>query len=434
MTKVLKKNKTKYENIYIKLLLRIEKHPKTAHFIESIMKSTTTAKNRKLKKDKHLKGSAKKENFQDFSTGVSTSNRLLSLDLFRGATMFLLVAESTRLYNHFTTYTSEPGFLYDLALQFHHHPWNGLRFWDLIQPFFMFIVGVAMVFSLNKRINQPKDWAKVTPHMVKRCVTLFFLGVLLHCVYRGALVWELWNVLTQLAFTILIAFFLFRFSLRTQLLVSFSLLLITEMLYRFFPVEGFNNAFVMGENFGTWVDLVVMNKINKGGWVFINFLPTAAHTIWGVIAGKILISERSTIEKVKTLLIAGVVGLVIGYGMDIAGITPIIKRIATSSFVIVSGGWCLLVLAACYWLVDVKENKKFVFFFTVVGMNSIFIYMFAETIGHQWLVGFASIFSEIFLWLNASEATVNIAASLIALSISWYLCYWLYKRKIFFKV
>jgi predicted acyltransferase len=120
--------------------------------------------------------------------------------------------------------------------------------------------------------------------------------------------------------------------------------------------------------------------------------------------------------------------------MDLAGVTPIIKRIATSSFVIVSGGWCLIVLAACYWLVDVLGYKRFVFFFSVVGMNSIFIYMFAETIGHQWLVGFAAIFSEFFLWLNASEATVNLSAALIALAINWYLCYWLYKKKIFFKV
>ncbi|CAN5467956.1 DUF5009 domain-containing protein [soil metagenome] len=399
------------------------------------MKNSTLAKKRKPAKSKSSKEAPlKKKDLKDFSVGVSTSNRLLSLDLFRGATMFLLVAESTRLYNHFTTYTSEPGFLHSLALQFHHHPWNGLRFWDLIQPFFMFIVGVAMVFSLTKRVSRPRDWSMATHHIIKRCFILFFLGVLLHCVYSGTLVWELWNVLTQLAFTILIAFSLFKYSLRTQILVSFGLLLLTEILYRFFPVEGFNNPFVMGENFGSWMDMVLMGKINGGGWVVINFLPTAAHTIWGVVAGKILISDWKAIEKVKPLIIAGLIGLVVGYGMDLAGVTPIIKRIATTSFVIVSGGWCLLVLAACYWLVDVLGYKRFVFFFSVVGMNSIFIYMFAETIGHQWLVGFAAIFSEFFLWLNASEATVNISAALIALAINWYLCYWLYKNKIFFKV
>jgi predicted acyltransferase len=298
----------------------------------------------------------------------------------------------------------------------------------------MFIVGVAMVFSLNRRLNSPDDWNQAKFHIIKRCIILFFLGVLLHCVYSGKIVWELWNVLTQLAFTILIAYSLFRFKLSTQILASIFLLILTEVLYRFFPVEGFNHPFVMGENFGSWMDLLLMGKINGDGWVVINFLPTAAHTIWGVVAGKILISERSAVEKIKPLLIAGLICLAVGYTLDITQLTPIIKRIATSSFVIASGGWCLLVLAASYWLIDVMGFNRFVIFFSIVGMNSIFIYMFAETIGHQWLIGFASIFSEILFWVNANEAIVKITGSLLALAINWYLCYWLYKHKIFFKI
>lgn len=365
----------------------------------------------------------------------ASSSRLLSLDLFRGATMFFLVAETTEIYHYLLEYTPESTLGHAIALQFHHHPWNGLRFWDLIQPFFMFIVGVAMVFSLQKRVHSPEDWSVATRHIVKRCFILFLLGVLLHCVYSGKLVWELWNVLTQLSFTILVAFFLFRFPLRTQIAVSFGLLLLTELLYRLFPVEGFDQPFVQGQNFGTWMDLVLMGKVNGGGWVTINCLPTAAHTIWGVVAGKVLISDRPPAQKIKLFLVAGVAGLVVGYGMDILGITPIIKRIATTSFVIVSGGWCLLALALCYWLVDVKGYKRFVFFFSIVGMNSIFIYMFTQTIGHQWLNGFAAIFTnDILQWLGAREAAMHIAAALAALAINWYLCYWLYRRKIFIKV
>lgn len=366
---------------------------------------------------------------------TNASKRLLSLDLFRGATMFFLVAETTELYHYMLEYTPESILGHALALQFHHHPWNGLRFWDLIQPFFMFIVGVAMVFSLNKRVNNPEDWSKATRHIVKRCIILFFLGVLLHWVYSGKLVWELWNVLTQLSFTILVAFFLFRSPLRVQIAVSFGLLLLTELLYRLFPVEGFDQPFVQGHNFGSWMDLVLMGKINDGGWVTINCLPTAAHTIWGVVAGKVLISDRQADQKIKLFLIAGVVGLLVGYGMDILGITPIIKRIATTSFVIATGGWSLLVLAACYWLVDVKGYKRIVFFFSIVGINSIFIYMFTQTLGHQWVNGFAAIFTDgVLQWLGSNEVTMKIVAALAALAINWYLCYWLYKRKIFIKV
>lgn len=366
---------------------------------------------------------------------VSPTKRLLSLDLFRGATMFLLVAETTRLYHYMLEYTTEGSFWHGLALQFHHHPWNGLRFWDLVQPFFMFIVGVAMVFSLSKRVHNPEDWSLATRHIIKRCILLFFLGVLLHCVYSGELVWELWNVLTQLSFTILIAFFLFRSPLKVQIAASFGLLLLTELLYRLMPLEGFDQPFVKGQNFGAWMDLVLMDKINKGGWVVINFIPTAAHTIWGVVAGKVLISERSNAQKIKMLMITGILGLLLGYSMDWLGITPIIKRIATTSFVIASGGWCLLVLAAFYWLVDVKNHKKGVFFFAIVGMNSIFIYMFSQTVGHQWINGFAAVFTtDILNWLGGSEVLVAIATALGALAINWYLCYWLYKHKIFLKV
>ncbi|WKN31563.1 DUF5009 domain-containing protein [Porifericola rhodea] len=364
-----------------------------------------------------------------------TSNRLLSLDLFRGATMFLLVGETTSLYHYVLDYSTEGSLLHSLALQFHHHPWNGLRFWDLVQPFFMFIVGVAMVFSLQKRVHLPSDWKRVQKHIFKRCALLFLFGVMLHCVYSGKLVWELWNVLTQLSFTILVAFLLFRQSLKTQFIASVGMLVLTEVLYRFVQPEGFEQTFVQGENFGAWMDIILMGKINNGGWVTINCLPTAAHTIWGVMVGKILISTRTDNEKLKPLLIAGIIGLLIGYGLDFSGITPIIKRIATTSFTIVSGGWCLLVLAATYWLVDVKKARTGIFFFSIVGMNSIFIYLFTQTVGHQWVNDFVAIFSDgIFSWIGLGENFLAIAGATLSFGLYWYLCYWLYKHKIFFKV
>src|SRR5690625_1416048 len=238
------------------------------------------------------------------STRKNGSQRLLSLDLFRGATMFFLIGGSTRLYSHFNTYTGDDTFAGSLARQFTHHTWNGLYFWDLIQPFFMFIVGVAMVYSLNKRIQLSTSWADINRHMIRRCLILFFLGVLLHCIYRGEIVWELWNVLTQLGVTIMIAYLIFNFRLRTQFAISVGLLLAMEILYRSFGVEGFDQPFVKGANFGTCMDLMLMGKISPGGWVAINAIPTAAHTIWGVIAGKILISGRLPVDKIRILALA----------------------------------------------------------------------------------------------------------------------------------
>ena len=216
------------------------------------------------------------------------SRRLVSLDLFRGLTMFLLIAEGARVYSSLDKAVSADSILGQLVLQFHHHPWNGLRFWDLVQPYFMFIVGVAMTFSLRKRWERGAAWAQTFKHILIRCGVLFLLGVILHCGYSGRLVWELWNVLTQLSFTILVAFLIFRLPISTQLGISFGLLLLSDVLYRSFPVAGFDQPFVKGHNLGSWMDLVLMGKINNGGWVAINCVPTAAHTIWGVLAAKVL--------------------------------------------------------------------------------------------------------------------------------------------------
>lgn len=360
------------------------------------------------------------------------SDRLVSLDAYRGLTMFLLVAEAAWVYQTFLDAFPSGSFAHVLFTQFTHHPWNGLRFWDLIQPFFMFIVGVAMPFSLNKRLTLEGNRSKVTRHILRRCLLLFLFGTGLHCVYNQKLVFELWNVLTQLSFTILLTYFLMGHSIKFQLGVSFGLLILTELLYRVYdPVS----PFVLGENFGSFVDLFLMGKINSGGWVAINCIPTAAHTIWGALCGNLLLSQRKDFEKIKIMLMAGIVGLLLGYGLDLLGITPIVKRISTSSFVLASGGWALLTLAFFYWLVDVKKRQSWAWTFVIVGMNPIFIYLFAEILGHRWLYGFLGIFSVGFLEpLGVSETLLAILTALLTLGAMWYLCYFLYKKKIFFKI
>jgi predicted acyltransferase len=328
-----------------------------------------------------------------------SGNRLVSLDAYRGLTMFLLIAESALVYESFTHIFSEGSFGAAIVEQFHHHPWNGLRFWDLIQPFFMFIVGVAMPFSLRSRMSKGASWNGAFKHILVRCLLLFLFGTGLHCVYSGKLVWELWNVLTQLSFTILVTFLLMRTSIRNQLVASFFLLALTEIMYRAYDPGA---PFVKAQNFGSFMDMILMGKINGGGWVTINCIPTAAHTIWGAICGSLLISWRDNSEKIiKTFLVAGIIGLVVGYGLDGTGITPIVKRISTTSFVFASGGWCLLTLAFFYWLVDLKGFKKWARLFIIVGMNSIFIYLFANILS-GWLREFVGIWNPPCLWVLRS--------------------------------
>jgi predicted acyltransferase len=178
-----------------------------------------------------------------------------------------------------------------------------------------------------------------------------------------------------------------------------------------------------------------MNKINPGGWVAINCIPTAAHTIWGAVAGKWLLSLTGNKQKLSKIFVFGGIILLLGYGLDLSGITPIIKRIATSSFTLASGGWCLLALGFLFWWIDILKHKRFLKFFLIVGMNSIFIYVFFEIVVSRWLGEYLStIVNGLLSPVILSEMAIKIFASLVIFAVEWGLCYWLYKKKIFFKV
>ena len=366
-------------------------------------------------------------------TAPTPTQRLLSLDFMRGLIMVLLVLESTRFYEHMFEAT-EGSAVQLFFLQFFHHPWNGLRFWDLIQPGFMFMAGTALAYSLHRQQMQGMPWSKSFVKTLKRSGWLFFWGVLDYAVRPHGLSFELWDVLTQLSFTTLVAFLIFRLPATTQILISIGILVLTEVLYRFTNVPGFNQAFVDQHNFGNYVDLLLMNKINDGGWVAINCLPTAAHTIWGALAGKLLMSDVPEREKVKKLMLAGVAGLIIGFGMNYT-ITPIIKRIATSSFTLASGGWCLLGLSFFYWWIDVTNHRKYLHFFVVVGMNSLFIYLFIEIVASRWFNEYiGAITNGLMGMINMPAILMGIITSLVIFALEWSMCRFLYEKRIFFRI
>jgi predicted acyltransferase len=361
------------------------------------------------------------------------AGRLLSLDLMRGMIMILLAAESCLLYE----YLSKVNFGTignNLVSQFFHHPWHGLHFWDLVQPAFMTIAGTAMYLSYQKKLKTGAGWKQYGRHVLVRCCKLFLFGAGLHCIYAGKLVWELWNVLTQLSVTTLIAYLLIDKPVHWQIVGCVVLLVSTEVLYRFVQISGYDQPFVFGKNFGSWMDTVLMGKTNSDGWVAINIIPTAVHTIAGTVIGKVLVSSVRTVTRIWILIAAAAICLLIGYGLDLLNITPIIKRISTSSFVLTSLGWVILILVFLYWIADVKNTGRYIWA-TVVGMNAIFIYLFFESVGHKWLNGAVSIFSNgIFNFIRVGQQWVNVLSALCTLMVEWYLCYWLYKKRIFFKL
>ena len=367
------------------------------------------------------------------NVNLTLSGRLASLDFLRGMTMVLLTLESTLLFEHLVP-VFEGTWGSHILNQFFHHPWHGLHFWDLIQPTFMFVAGVAMAFSIGKQ-KLSLTWNQRFVRILKRCGWLFFWGVLDYAVRKSGLSFELWDVLTQLSFTTLVAFLIMEWPVAWQLAVSGLCLLIPELLYRFTHIPGFDQPFMDQHNFGNYIDLILMNKINPGGWVAINCISTSCHTIWGVLAGKLLMSDRTSKEKMKWLLISGLILLMLGFGLDLGHITPIIKRIATSSFVLASGGYCVLFLAICYWWVDIKNHKTRVLFFNLFALNSIFIYLFFEIVGDRWFTGYIlTITNGLFGMMYIPTVPAAILGSLVVFILETGLLYFLYRKKIFFKV
>src|ERR1700744_6481209 len=246
---------------------------------------------------------------------VQKPGRLLSIDVMRGLIMIFLAGESCEVYSSLR-HLHEGGLFTTIMDQFEHYPWHGLRLWDLIQPAFMTMAGTGMYISYHNKLNKGVTWGQNFGHVLLRCLELFILGTAVQCFYAGKLVWELWNVLTQLSVTTLIAYLIINKSYQFQIAVSVLLLILTEVLYRTILMPGFDQPFVEYHNFGAYMDLVLKTKINQGGWVAINCIPTAAHTIWGALAGKLLISDKPAGQKMKYLIIAGIICLAIGFGLD----------------------------------------------------------------------------------------------------------------------
>jgi predicted acyltransferase len=361
----------------------------------------------------------------------SVKDRFLSLDFFRGLTMFLLIGESTGLYEHLRDPALAGTLLHAIGTQLDHHPWAGLRFWDLVQPFFMFIVGVALAFSVAKREQRGESRSRITRHAVIRSIVLLLLGWALYCIGPGRITFRFQNVLAQLGVTYPIAYFLMRRRPRTQIAWSFAFIILTEVIYRVFGVPGYNQPFVPDHNFGSWVDMLISGELSSGHWVAFNAIPTAAHTIWGVLAGRCLMSGRPPGRKISVLAALGAAGVTAGFALT--AVSPMIKRICTSSFVVAGGGFCLLALALSYWLIDVRRLRKWAVFLNIVGMNSLFIYLFTESGGTSWVLRLVHPFTMGLFGLTGAFPA-EIFTSLAAWTLLWSMCYWLYRRMIVIKI
>jgi predicted acyltransferase len=364
-----------------------------------------------------------------------SKHRLLSLDFLRGLIMVCLMIGETGFF--VKLYEALPSKLTSfLAYQFEHSEWHGLRFWDVILPAFMTMAGTAIAYSYRRQQSMGLPWKRSFQKILRRSFWLLFWGILIYSVRFQHLNFQLSNVLTQLAFTTLIAFAFINQPAWIQLLASICCLVLAEVLYRAIDIPGFDQPFVEFHNFGSYVNQLFGIKVDaQHKTTFINFIDSSAHTIWGMMAGQLLFSNKPASQKIKWIAGFGILAILAGSILDLAGITPILKWSSSTSFVLVTGGISLFILALCYSWIDVAGHRKGLWFFTVVGMNSIFIYLFFIFIGDMWLNGYMAILCSELLNLAGIPLATGVAIScLVVFAIEWYLCYFLYKKQLFFKL
>jgi predicted acyltransferase len=243
---------------------------------------------------------------------------------------------------------------------------------------------------------------------------------------RGTINFGLINVLSQIAFTYLFCFLIMQLAFRWQ--VAAAALILAGHTALFFMFPGPEGAFSKTGNIGQVIDLAVLGKTYSGNYVTINFISSTVTTLFGVWTGYLMMSSRPLAAKMKIIAIAAAAG--IAGGLAMGPLVPVVKRIWTASFTLYSTGWVLLMLLAFVWLVEVRGYRKFVFPLLVVGMNSIFVYVIFQMFrgGVNNVVGAVT---GKFLWIGTLAPVAHATATL---AVIWYFCYWLYQRKIFFKL
>ena len=354
---------------------------------------------------------------------IAAPQRYLALDAYRGFIMFILVSGGfglAALARH------QPAFSW-IAGEFDHRPWEWIAFWDLIQPAFMFMVGVAMPFALAARVARGAGSRDLFRHVSARSLRLILMSQVLMSISAGRLHFQLINVLAQIGLTYFLCYLIMQLEFRWQAAIAAGLLIGHWAVFVAFP--GTEGPFLSKTtNIGAVIDTYLFGHINPGYWANLNFVTSTATTLFGVWTGRLLQSPRSNGYKLQVMGIAALACLAVGFAIH--PWNPIIKRICTTSFTIYSTGWVLLMLMAFFWIVEVKGYTRWTFPLLVIGANSIFIYSVDEVL-HSWLDRAVGVFTYRFAFLGDFAP---VAQACTVLLVMWYLCYWLYRRRIFFKL
>ena len=348
-----------------------------------------------------------------------------------------------------------------LAGTFDHRAWVGCAPWDLIQPAFMFMVGVSLPYSLARRTANGESFVTQFSHSIYRALILVFLGIFLRSQSRHQTYFTFEDVLTQIGLGYVFLFLLAWTKPRIQWISAAIILVGYWAAFALYPLpsQAFDTAAVgvphdwphrlggfaahwnKNTNFANRVDQWFLNLFprerpfvyNGGGYLTLNFVPSLATMIFGLLAGELLRSERDGKEKFRTLMVYGSGGVVAGALLHLLGICPLVKRIWTPSWTIYSAGWVSLILAGLYYVIDLKGYRRWTFPFLVVGMNSIAMYVLVH-VAADYTIGSLQIHlgRGVFEMLGRELAPVTVGAT--ALFILWLILFWMYRRQIFLRI
>ena len=374
----------------------------------------------------------------------SSSKRLESLDALRGFDLFFLVALGPLM--HSLARTANVEWLNESMWVFSHVSWEGFSPWDLIMPLFLFMSGISMPFSLS-RYKSISDKRPLLRRLAKRILLLWIFGMM--C--QGNLlaldpntIYLYSNTLQAIATGYLITALLFLFtSRRTQIITAVALLLVYWTAMQFITVDGYGGGnYTPQGNLAEWIDNTVLGRFRDTAQVIDGKVVVADwyHYTWilsslnfgvtvltGLFAGYIAKDKIEEKKKLKLYFGTGITMVIAGWLWNFQ--MPVIKTIWTSSMVLVSSGYCFLLMGLFYYWIDYKGHRSGITWLKVYGMNSIVAYMLAN------VVNFRCIGESLFYGLEQYMGSYySFLMTLWNIGAVYVIIWFMYKRGIFLKV